>query len=74
MLEYAFRRAGLHRVEIKVFAWNVGAVRLYQRLGFVVEGREREKYWHEGAWRDYVVLGILEGEWWAREMGEVKEK
>jgi RimJ/RimL family protein N-acetyltransferase len=74
VLEYAFRRAGLHRVGIRVFAWNAGAVRLYQRLGFELEGWEREKYWHEGQWWDDAVLGILEGEWWANERGEVKGK
>lgn len=67
ILGYAFRSAGLHRVGIRVFAWNEGAVRLYEWLGFVVEGRERQKYWHEGKWWDDIVWELLEGEWRARE-------
>lgn len=67
ILEYAFRRAGLHRVGIRVFAWNVGARRLYERVGFKLEGTEREKWWHDGQWWDDLALGMLEGEWWARE-------
>jgi RimJ/RimL family protein N-acetyltransferase len=70
-LDYAFRLAGLHRVKIRALGWNEGAVRLYQRLGFKVEGRERESYWHQGRFWDGVDLGMLEGEW--REMLE-KEK
>ncbi|KAF2993211.1 hypothetical protein E8E13_000483 [Curvularia kusanoi] len=65
-LDYAFRRAGLHRVEIRAFGWNEGATRLYERMGFVREGTERKAYWHEGRWWDGVSLGMLEDEWWAR--------
>ncbi|KAH6870112.1 acyl-CoA N-acyltransferase [Alternaria rosae] len=62
-LDYAFRRAGLHRVKVRGFSWNEGALRLYEKLGFVFEGRERESVWHEGKWWDVVTLGMLEGEW-----------
>ncbi|KAH6621718.1 acyl-CoA N-acyltransferase [Boeremia exigua] len=64
-LDYAFRRAGLHRVRIRAFEWNVGAVRLYEKIGFKVEGREREALWHEGRWWDGIEFSILEGEWWS---------
>lgn len=62
-LEYAFQRAGLHRVGIKAFGWNDGAIRLYERLGFKIEGREREALWHDGRWWDAVEFGMLEDEW-----------
>ncbi|KAL1592160.1 hypothetical protein SLS59_009816 [Nothophoma quercina] len=64
-LDYAFRRAGLHRVRIRAFGWNTGALRLYEKIGFKLEGRERESLWHEGRWWDGVEFGMLEGEWWA---------
>jgi RimJ/RimL family protein N-acetyltransferase len=70
-LGYAFRMAGLHRVQIRAFEWNTGAVRLYERLGFKHEGREREAFWHMGRWWDGVDLGILESEW--RELQEKKQ-
>ncbi|KAF2652383.1 acyl-CoA N-acyltransferase [Lophiostoma macrostomum CBS 122681] len=62
-LDYAFRRAALHRVSIRAFGWNEGALRLYGRLGFREEGRLRESLWHEGRWWDGVIFGMLEGEW-----------
>ncbi|KAH9878198.1 hypothetical protein J1614_003415 [Plenodomus biglobosus] len=65
-LEHAFLRLGFHRVGIKAFAWNGGALRLYERVGFKVEGREREAFWSEGRWWDGVLMGMLEGEWRAR--------
>lgn len=62
-LRWAFVTRGLHRVNIDVFAYNAGAQRLYERLGFRVEGRRREFVWFEGRWYDDVKLGMLEGEW-----------
>lgn len=62
-LDYAFRRCGLHRVRIRGFEWNAGALRLYERLGFKLEGRERESLWHEGRWWDGLTLGMLSREW-----------
>jgi RimJ/RimL family protein N-acetyltransferase len=74
-LDYAFRRAGLHRVRIRAMEWNEGALRLYERLGFTCEGRERESLWHEGRWWDCVEYGMLEDEWWPLQWAkEVKEK
>ncbi|KAF2119322.1 acyl-CoA N-acyltransferase [Lophiotrema nucula] len=74
VLDYAFRRAGLHRVEVRAFAWNEGAVRLYEKLGFAFEGRKREALWHEGKWWDGVEFGMLESEWWDRQRGKERMK
>ncbi|KAK7185620.1 hypothetical protein DPSP01_007514 [Paraphaeosphaeria sporulosa] len=74
VLDYAFHRAGLHKVRIRAFEWNEGACRLYQRLGFVEEGRERESLWHEGRWWDGVEFGMVEGEWRALVEEEKKKK
>lgn len=63
-LDYAFRRAGMHRVGIGAFGWNSGALRLYEKIGFKIEGRARQALWHEGTWWDLIELGMLEGEWW----------
>lgn len=68
----------MHKVRIRAFGWNEGAVRLYARLGFVEEGREREALWHEGRWWDGVEMGMVEGEWRAmeeeRKRGEEKKQ
>jgi RimJ/RimL family protein N-acetyltransferase len=71
-LEYAFKQAGMHRVRIRVFEWNEGAVKLYEKLGFTHEGRERESLWWDGKWWDGITMGMLEGEW--REREEKKQK
>lgn len=66
VLSWAFDVAGLHRVNIRCFEWNFGARRLYERLGFKLEGRSRELLWFQGRFWDDFQFGILEREW--REM------
>jgi RimJ/RimL family protein N-acetyltransferase len=71
-LDWAFQTAGLHRVSIGCFSFNEGARRLYERLGFVVEGRTREAAWKNGGWHDLIEMGMLEGEWRERYLIEGK--
>ena len=59
----SFRYAGLHRIEINAFAYNTGAVQLYQRIGFVQEGRRRDFLFHNGKFWDFVSFSMLEDEW-----------
>lgn len=63
VLKWGFQMAGLHRVGIETFSYNEGAQRLYQKLGFVLEGRSRESIWYDGKWHDYLSYSMLEYEW-----------
>ncbi|MCJ1417330.1 hypothetical protein MMC32_003673 [Xylographa parallela] len=63
ILDYGFRIAGLHRIGIGCFSWNDGARRLYEKLGFVLEARQREALWHDGGWHDIIEFAMLEDEW-----------
>jgi RimJ/RimL family protein N-acetyltransferase len=67
ILNWGFKTAGLHRIGIKVFAFNEGACRLYERLGFVREGIARESIFHDGKWWDEIELSMLDHEWRAME-------
>jgi RimJ/RimL family protein N-acetyltransferase len=66
ILEWGFQKAGLHRIGIETFSYNEGAQRLYQKMGFVLEGRSRECLWYDGKWHDYLSFSVLEQEWRAR--------
>ena len=74
ILEWGFKQACLHRIGIRTLGWNEGALRLYQRLGFVLESRERERWWQHGRWWDDLGLGMLEEEWKERYQSEEKGK
>ncbi|ACQ79646.1 GCN5-related protein N-acetyltransferase [Beutenbergia cavernae DSM 12333] len=54
---------GLHRVGLDVLSINPRAQSLYESLGFVVEGRQREVYPdpdHPGRWADAIIMGMLD--------------
>ena len=59
VLDYAFGTLGLHRISLRVIAYNARAIRAYEKCGFVVEGREREAAWVDGRWHDDVLMGLL---------------
>lgn len=66
ILAHAFGRLELHRVDLRVLAYNMRAIRCYQSCGFVVEGREREAALVDGVRHDDVMMGILAPEFRAK--------
>jgi Acetyltransferases, including N-acetylases of ribosomal proteins len=62
-LEQAFGEMGLHRVDLRVLAFNARAIRCYEAAGFRREGVERETVLMDGVWQDDVIMSILEGEY-----------
>jgi RimJ/RimL family protein N-acetyltransferase len=64
VLEFAFTRLDLHRVE--VYDFNPRARHVYEKVGFVVEGVRRDALWWDSAWHGAVMMAILAPEWRAR--------
>lgn len=67
LLDWAFRIQNFRRVGLTCLASNERAIRSYEAVGFVHEGRERQAEYSNGAYWDVVVMGILRGEWEARQ-------
>ncbi|MBS1697240.1 MAG: GNAT family N-acetyltransferase [Actinobacteria bacterium] len=63
ILEFGFVRGNLRRVHLEVIASNAAAIRAYEKVGFVVEGRQREHAWVRGHYEDMVRMGVLRAEW-----------
>jgi RimJ/RimL family protein N-acetyltransferase len=63
MLRHAFGTVGLHRVELEVYAFNPRARRVYEKVGFVVEGVRRQALWWDGAWHDAICMAMLDSDW-----------
>lgn len=62
ILDAGFRRANLHSITLSVFSFNP-AFKLYERLGFKVDGRRRDALWFDSKWHDTIIMSILEDEW-----------
>ncbi|KAJ6437416.1 chitinase [Purpureocillium lavendulum] len=63
MLDWAFRHGGLHTVRISALSYNDRAVHLYEKMGFVLEGRLRDSKRFNRKWYDEVLFSMKEGEW-----------
>lgn len=63
LVDFCFREMGLHRLGLVVREDNSRALELYKRLGFMVEGRERDAVWAEGRWVSFLHMGLLSDEW-----------
>jgi RimJ/RimL family protein N-acetyltransferase len=59
MAEILFDQMGLNRLYCRLLDANQNAVRLMERLGFVMEGRERQAVMLDGEYHDTVVWGLL---------------
>lgn len=53
------RSRGLRRVELTVHSENEGAKRLYERVGFVVEGRHRSMFHKAGRFADAFSMALI---------------
>ncbi|PRB71267.1 GNAT family protein [Arthrobacter sp. MYb213] len=62
IVEFAFVRCNLRRVHLEVIESNFGAIRAYEKAGFVIEGRQRQHAWVRGKYEDIVIMGILRSE------------
>ncbi len=63
MMDHAFGTLGLHRVGLFVFEFNARAIRAYQRVGFVLEGRARQSIRRDGRWWDELQMSMLDSDW-----------
>lgn len=60
---HGFEQLGLHRVQLELYGDNERARRVYEKVGFVVEGVRREAALWNGVWVDEVLMAILDREW-----------
>jgi len=62
LLDYAFGYLGFHRVSVGVVGFNERALRFYEKVGFKREGLQRDGYYYDHAFHDFVMMSILEDE------------
>jgi len=56
---FGFDDMNLHRIILHVFSYNPRAIACYRKCGFVEEVRMRQDMFHEGAYHDTIVMGLL---------------
>lgn len=59
ILVYAFNTLNLNKVLVEVTDHNTNAVKLYDNLGFTLEGRLKKHYYSEGNYMDVLVMSLF---------------
>jgi RimJ/RimL family protein N-acetyltransferase len=77
LLCFGFREMNLRRISLRVDEHHTRGIPLYERLGFVREGRERGARWSRGRAVDFLVMGMQRAEFDERygafeEVGDVR--
>lgn len=65
IISHAFNELHLQKVNLGVISENKAAIKLYEKLGFKIEGVLRNNYFHipSGLYFDEIRMGLLKAEW-----------
>lgn len=62
LIDFGFNTLNLRRIMLRVYDFNPRAIHVYEKLGFVEEGRLRQSTYHDGEYRDTILMSILKSE------------
>jgi RimJ/RimL family protein N-acetyltransferase len=63
LVGFGFGTLNLNRIALRVYADNARAIHCYEKVGFQHEGRLRQDNFHEGRYRDTLLMGLLHQDW-----------
>ncbi len=62
-IDYLFKHLNLHRIWLLTVDYNEAGQKLYKKLGFKEEGRQRQAIFRDGKYHEYISMSLLEDEW-----------
>ncbi len=63
LLKHGFNNLNLNRIYLRVFDTNPRAIRCYEKVGFVHEGRLRQAEFKQGQYVDMLVMSVIRSEY-----------
>lgn len=63
LLDYLFRQLNMHMVYLEVLESNDRAIHVYERLGFRIDGRLRERIFRNGTYENSILMSLLRSEY-----------
>ncbi len=63
LLKHGFNTLNLNRIALDVYETNPRAIRAYEKVGFVHEGRKRQAMYKDGSYIDILIMSVLRSEW-----------
>ena len=67
IVDYAFDWLDLRKIWLMTMGLNVRVMRQMEKVGFMLEARQRDGTWADSAWTDTLIYGLLRAEWPGRE-------
>lgn len=59
LMRYAFDELRLNRINGSALAYNAASLRVCQKVGFTIEGTQRQAIYKNGKYHDLVIMGCL---------------
>ncbi len=66
LINFGFYQLNLRKIWLAVHENNIVAIKLYAKLGFVIEGIQRKHVFKHGKYYDKYLMGIFNEEWTAK--------
>ena len=63
LLKHGFETLNLNRIQLYVYDANIWAIRTYEKVGFIHEGRKRQALFKNGKYQDILIMSVLREEW-----------
>lgn len=63
LLTFLFNELALNRIWLLVLDYNKRAMHLYKKLGFRIEGKQREAIFRNNKFNDYIMMSLLKKEY-----------
>ena len=63
LIDFGFEQLNLHRIELEVYDFNPRAQRVYEKVGFVVEGIRRDVLLWDGKYQSGILMAMLRSDW-----------
>lgn len=64
LMRYAFDELGLHRLDGSIFPENTASRKLYSKCGWKDEGIKRSCVYKSGQWKDLIMVGVLDTDYY----------
>lgn len=66
LFDFLFSNLGINRVWLLVVEYNKIAISFYKKLGFQIEGKQRQAIYRNNIFNDYIMMSILKAEYEAK--------
>ncbi len=66
MIDYAFNILNLNRIQLHVSSENPKAISIYEKSGFIIEGKLREAMYHNNRYVDFNVMSIIRSDFYKK--------